>query len=433
MVVNRNNDIIYIHGRVGKYLEPAPGTASLNIMNMARHGLKNSLASAVSQAHSRKQNIAHEGLRVKSNGSYIIVNLTVMPATEPLNLQGFLIVMFEEAEPAKDKKPDETKQSSLKDALERTSELEYELSSTKENLQSTIEELEASNEELKSTNEELQSTNEELQSTNEELETSKEEMQSLNEETETVNAELQSRIDALSKANDDIKNLLDSTEIATIFLDRDMCITRFTPKVTDIISLIQSDVGRPFSHFASNLKYENIAGCAENVLKTLVFMESEVEDTNGKWYFMRIIPYRTITDMINGVVITFQNISEKKHAEDALRESEGKWRAITEYSPYYIMTLDKEGNVQFVNRAIQGLSKEEITGSSIFNYVSEKYREVMEKNFEHVWETGEYGQYEAEYIGPDGAVGLFETLVWPAMQQGQITALTISAREISKV
>ncbi|MCP4351021.1 MAG: PAS domain S-box protein [Desulfobacterales bacterium] len=433
MIVNRNNNIVYIHGRVGRYLEPAPGTASLNILNMARHGLKTSLASAVSQAHSRKQNIAHEGLRVKNNGSYIIVNMTVMPVTEPPNLQGFLIVMFEEAEPAKDKKPGKTKQSSLKDALGRISELEYELSSTKENLQSTIEELEASNEELKSTNEELQSTNEELQSTNEELETSKEEMQSLNEETETVNAELQGRIDALSKANDDIKNLLDSTEIATIFLDRDMCITRFTPKVTDIIGLIQSDVGRSFSHFALNLRHENIAEYAENVLKTLVFTESEVEDRNGKWYSMRIIPYRTATDMINGVVITFQNISEKKYAEDALQKSEEKWRAITENSPYYIMTLDKEGNIQLVNRAIQGLSKEEIIGSNIFNYVSEKYRGVMEKTFEHVWKTGGSGQYEAEYIGSDRVIGLFETLVWPAMQQGQITALTISAREISKV
>lgn len=427
VIIDRENSIVYIHGRTGKYLEPAPGNATLNILKMARHGLKNALTNAISKARTQKQNIICKNLRVKTEGGYTIVSVTIRPVPEPANMQEFIIVMFEE-EPSEISKPG--KKSSVKQALERISDLEYELSSSKENLQTTIEELEASNEELKSTNEELQSTNEELQSTNEELETSKEELQSLNEEAETVNAELQGRINALSKANDDMRNLLDSTEVATIFLDRDMNITRFTPRATDLINLIQTDVGRPFSHFASNLKYEGLVMDAEKVLSTLVFRETEVQHKNGQWYSMRIVPYRTITDMIVGVVITFQDITQQKKAEKNLRDSETKWRSITENSPYYIMTLDQNGNIEFINRAIQDLPKEDVINTSIFKYVSEKQRPVMKKVFKRVWETGKTDQFEGEYLGPQGVLGKFESLVWPIMQSDKTVALTVSAREI---
>ncbi|HUK32367.1 MAG TPA: PAS domain-containing protein, partial [Vicinamibacterales bacterium] len=193
-----------------------------------------------------------------------------------------------------------------------------ELQTTKESLQSTIEELETSNEELKSTNEELQSTNEELQSANEELETSKEEMQSLNEELNTVNAELQSRVDELSRSNDDMQNLLNSVEIPTIFLDSQLKITRFTEQAKRLVNLIQTDVGRPLADLVSNLAYgELVADCRE-VLRSLVIKQIEVTTKDGHWYLLRIIPYRTAENVIDGLVLTFVDINAVKQAEKRL-------------------------------------------------------------------------------------------------------------------
>jgi two-component system CheB/CheR fusion protein len=196
---------------------------------------------------------------------------------------------------------------------QRVLELEHELNSTRESLQTTIEELETSNEELKSTNEELQSTNEELQSTNEELETSKEEMQSVNEELVTVNSELQIKLDELSQANNDMTNLLASAEVGTIFLDNNLTIKRFTPSISRVINLIPSDVGRPIGHIAPNLIYDRLTQDVEEVLRTLVFKERELQTKEGNWYLMRIHPYRTLENVIEGAVITFVDISTLKH------------------------------------------------------------------------------------------------------------------------
>ena len=171
---------------------------------------------------------------------------------------------------------------------------------------------------MKSTNEELQSTNEELQSSNEELETSKEELQSLNEESSTVNAELQSRIDELVNAKDDIKNLLDATGIASIFLDIDLGIRRFTPMATKLFPLTNTDIGRPIKHFTSTLIDIDLFDCAQSVLKDLSMYEIEVKDTEGKSYRMRVRPYRTINNVIDGVVITFEDITKIKSIEGEL-------------------------------------------------------------------------------------------------------------------
>jgi two-component system, chemotaxis family, CheB/CheR fusion protein len=202
----------------------------------------------------------------------------------------------------------------------RIPQLEQELRSTKEYLQATVEELETSNEELKSTNEELQSANEELQSTNEELETSKEELQSVNEELSTVNSELQQKIEVFSSTSSDLSNLLASTQIGTIFLDMNLNIRRFTPTMTDIINLIQSDIGRPVAHIVSNLEYDGLVEDANRVLKTLTQRESELRTRDGRWYTMRILPYRTIENVIDGLVITFVDISKRKDMEKELTE-----------------------------------------------------------------------------------------------------------------
>ncbi|MFC1558380.1 chemotaxis protein CheB, partial [candidate division KSB1 bacterium] len=238
VIINDKCDILHFHGKTGKYLEPAPGEARLSILEMAREGLKLQLNTAIRKAIKRKKEIICKDVRVQNNGGYNIINVKVIPILEPASFKGMMIVVFEEVISQKEEKSATAKHRKLTITDERITQLEYELRSTKEYLQTTIEELETSNEELKSTNEELQSSNEELQSTNEELETSKEELQSVNEELVTINAELENKIGELTKSNNDMNNLLTSTEIATIFLDTNLNIVRFTPKTGKIINLI---------------------------------------------------------------------------------------------------------------------------------------------------------------------------------------------------
>jgi two-component system, chemotaxis family, CheB/CheR fusion protein len=321
-IINDACNVVYIHGRTGKFLEPAAGKASVNIVEMARPGLRRELASAIRQVATHKQETTCRGLTVDCDGDSVFANLTVKPILEQIAMRGLMMVVFEEtAAPAKQTKRT-PRPATVRQEGKSTEELERDLQYTRENLQTTIEELETSNEELKSINEELQSTNEELQSTNEELETSKEELQSLNEESATVNAELQARIDELSNTNDDMKNLLDSTEIATIFLDTDLRVRGFTPKATDIIPLTAADSGRPINHLASMLLDTDLVKYGGEVLSNLAVQETEAESRDGRHYVMRVRPYRTVRNVIDGVVITFEDVTERQRAEDALRNSE---------------------------------------------------------------------------------------------------------------
>ncbi|MBU0676048.1 MAG: PAS domain-containing protein [Proteobacteria bacterium] len=317
VIIDEANNIIYLHGRTGRYLEPAAGKVTVNIMKMARPGLKMELTAAIREATSENMECVRKGISIEHDDTLITIDLVVKPLLEHSALRGLLMVVFQEIKagakktgaPRKVGKPGNNSTAQL---------LEQELRYTRENLQTTIEELETANEELKSTNEELQSTNEELQSTNEELETSKEELQSLNEEAATVNAELQSRIDELSITNDDMKNLLDSTQIATIFLDLTLCIRRFTPKVGEIIPLAGIDFGRPIKHFATALLNIDLEKDANDVLENLGMKEKEVQSKEGTFYRMRIRPYRTVNNVIDGVVITFEDITALKEIQAEL-------------------------------------------------------------------------------------------------------------------
>jgi two-component system CheB/CheR fusion protein len=323
VIIDEANNIVYLHGRTGRYLEPVIGKVSVNILEMARPGLKTDLAAAIRGAATNKQECVRKGVAIEQNGGHLTIDLTVKPVLEHIALRGLMMVIFKETTPpAKRKSPKKQGKGGTKDTTVET--LEQELRYTRENLQTTIEELETSNEELKSTNEELQSTNEELQSTNEELETSKEELQSLNEEAATVNAELQSRLDELSTTNDDMKNLLDSTHIATIFLDLDLGVRRFTPKAVEIIPLAGIDSGRPIRHFASNLIDIDLAADAHDVLQDLGLQEKEVRSKDGTCYRMRVRPYRTVNNVIDGVVITFEDITALKQTQAALNTLNAK-------------------------------------------------------------------------------------------------------------
>lgn len=322
-IIDEKSNVVYIHGRTGKFLEPAEGKVTVNILEMAREGLKSGLASGIRQVAHSKQEIVIKDMVVNTADRQLFLDITIKPVLENSIMFGLMMVVFEEiAKPSRVSKA-KTKTSNGKFANVLEQELQY----TKENLQTTIEELETTNEELKSTNEELQSTNEELQSTNEEMETSKEELQSLNEESNTVNAELQSRIAELSKTHDDMKNLLDSTDIATLFLDMDQSVRRFTPKATEIIPLLGSDIGRPIGHFSTTLVDVDLSHHGELVLKDLVTRELEAESHDNKYFIVRLRPFRTITNVIDGLVITFEDITARKKAMIELQKSEDAFRS----------------------------------------------------------------------------------------------------------
>jgi chemotaxis protein methyltransferase CheR/two-component system CheB/CheR fusion protein len=313
VVVNKDGDILYINGRTGKYLEPAAGKANWNIHAMARDGLRHELASALNKAQHQAEAVVLSGLTIVTNGGAQTINLTVQSISEPEPLRDMLIVVFT------DVKTPVTRRRSRKPGDTEQQVLLTELQQTREELQVMREEKQTSQEELKSANEELQSTNEELQSTNEELTTSKEEMQSLNEELQTVNAELQVKVTDLSSVNNDMNNLLNSMEIATVFLDNSLNIRRFTSHAIRLFKLIGSDVGRPLSDIVSHLDYPQLHQDAQDVLRTLVFVEKQIKTHDEHWYKVRIMPYRTQENVIDGIVITLIDITETKQLEDQLR------------------------------------------------------------------------------------------------------------------
>ncbi len=325
VLVNNSGDILYITGNTGKYLSPAAGKANWNIHVMARDGLRDTLPGVFRKVMQSYEQVSVRNVKIGTNGGTQLVNLTVQRIEKPDSLRGMIMIVFTDvpaivehdlAAPKKGKKSKNARQK----------ELELELQRSYEDLQSTREEMQTSQEELKSTNEELQSTNEELQSTNEELTTSKEEMQSLNEEMQTINIELQSKVNDFVQANNDMKNLLNSTEIATLFLDKELNIRRFTDSVSTIIKLRHGDIGRPFTELVSDLLYPEIDDHARMVLRTLTTIETPISTTDDRWFTVRIMPYRTYDDHIDGLVITFTDITLSKHMEFELKKANEKLR-----------------------------------------------------------------------------------------------------------
>ncbi len=318
VLVTAAGDLVYISGRTGKYLEPAAGKVNWNIHAMAREGLRQEISLALPKALRTGETVICRHLAIGTNGGTQVVDLTVQPITEPAALRGMVMLVFADVASPPQQPPAVAGKRGPKRG-QRETELEQSLVQMHEDVQTLREEMQSSQEELKSANEELQSTNEELQSANEELTTSKEEMQSLNEELQTVNTELQSKVDELSTANNDMKNLLNSTDMATVFLNNALHVRRFTTQATRLFKLIPGDVGRPLSDIVTDLDYPNLLRDAEDVLRTLVFSEQEIATSDGRWYQVKIMPYRTLENVIDGVVITFNDISRAKQLEAELR------------------------------------------------------------------------------------------------------------------
>jgi two-component system CheB/CheR fusion protein len=429
-LVNAAGDILYLHGRTGMYLEPATGEVGhYNILKMAREGLRRDLATALHKATVTKAAVIFPGLRVRTNGHFTGVNLSVHPvASGEADLSTaapdgvlYLVVLEEEPDPlpaAGGLAPSGGAESVDVDA--RIVALEQELHSQTESLQSANEELESSTEELKSSNEEMQSVNEELQSTNEELETSKEELQSVNEELLTVNTEMQNKVEELSRATNDLSNLLSGTGIGTVFVDHQLRIMRFTPTASAIINLIPSDLGRPVTHVVSNLVgYARLTQDVQAVLDTLVPKTVEVQTQAGAWYLMRILPYRTLDNMIEGAVISFVDITEQKklntdiaeleEMQAALRESEGRFRKLFVQAPLGIALIDSlTGQIDEVNpmfATIAGRAAEELART---DWMSITHPDDVQKDLDNMalMNAGKTAGFSMEqrYLRPDATV-----------------------------
>jgi two-component system CheB/CheR fusion protein len=391
VLVNENGDIIYIHGHTGKYLEPAVGKANLNIFAMLREGLRKEFPHAFRQAIMKKEVVVLRNIKIGTNGSTQTVNVNIEWIDKPELLNGSVMIIFTDVTEIADVHLPPKLSKKAIDNIRKT-ELENELQRTREEIQNTLEEVQTSQEELKSTNEELQSTNEELQSTNEELTTSKEEMQSLNEELQTVNAELQAKVDDYSRVNNDMKNLLNSTEIATLFLDKELNIRRFTLQATKIFKLIKSDIGRPFTDQVSDLVYPGLVTDALEVLNTLIFVQKEIPARDGRWFSVRIMPYRTFDDRIDGLVITFINISDHKDIETKLFETERTNRILLSLSSDIMIILSVEFIILEFNTEAEKffgkIRKDCINKNFLQMFIPETAQKKTEKNFRKLLKDG---------------------------------------------
>lgn len=392
-LVDKAGKILYLHGRTGLHLEPAPGEGGLNVLRMAREGLRRELAIALHAATTLQKRVRRDGLEVRTNGDSVMVDLVVRPVSaRPPAKAGsaeeegsplFLIILKAVPMPAPDGMARSASGEEGGDHPElegRIVELEGELEACEEYLRATQEEMQSTNEELRTSIEELQSTIEELQSTNEELETSQEELQSLNEELATVNTELEIKVSDLSRSQNDMNNLLAGTGIATVFVDQELHIQRFTPTATQLMNLIKADEGRPLGDLASKLaSYDSLAADARRVLETLEPRELEVQADDGRWYLLGIRPYRTLENVTEGAVITFIEITELKRAQAAIRETEGLRRlaVVVRDSNDPIISLDLEGCIRTWNPAaarVYGWSEADALQMNYLDLVPESLR-----------------------------------------------------------
>jgi two-component system CheB/CheR fusion protein len=443
-LVTGQGDILYLHGRTGLYLEPAPGeTGNINILKMAREGLKRDLATALHKAVRGKEIVRCPGLRVKTNGDFTTVNMTIRPvaAGPAMTPEAPLYLVILEEAPPEQAKASTASQAAAEaggtasEADVHIAALKQELRTQEEYLQTANEELETSNEELKSSNEEMQSVNEELQSTNEELETSKEELQSVNEELATVNNELQTKVGDLSRANSDMNNLLAGTGIATLFVDHQLRILRYTPNASAVINLILSDVGRPVSHIVSNLVgYDRLVADTQAVLDTLISKEVEVQTTDGKWYTLRIQPYRTMDNVIEGAVMTFVDITERKRTTEALRKVNDLLRlaVVVRDAQDAITVQDLDGRIIAWNPGAErmyGWREEEALAMNVRDRIPEGLRDEALAKLNRLSRAEILEPYRTQRITKDGTVvEVWMTATSLVNEAGQIYAIATTER-----
>ncbi len=357
VIVDQNFNIVHICKDVNRFIKLPAGKVTFDILSLLRKELSTPISIAIHKAFKEDKEVVYNDFKIKENNEIIHVNIRVKPLLERLKSHKMVFIFFEERSSTKNAEEHKQLNYIEYDTSQQMKDMELELKYTKENLQATIEELGTSNEELQATNEELISSNEELQSTNEEL-------QSVNEELYTVNSEYQNKIEILTQLNNDINNLLKNTNIGTVFLDRNLLIRKFTPAVTSAINILEMDIGRPIHHISHNTLYDNFLSDIENVLRTLVPREAEIQGKNSNWFLMRILPYRTLENAIDGVVITFFDITERKIFEEQIQRKSNLLISVLDNSPIANTILDKEGKITYANHLAEevlGITKNEIT------------------------------------------------------------------------
>ena len=370
LLVNPDHRVVHLSERAGQYLLHPGGELTANVFKLVPAELHLELRMALHNAQQRQQLVRTKPVRVMLREKKLLLSLSVFPDQDPQQA-GFSVVIFEElGDLSSLTSPESSVVSDSEDnSTEVVRDLQSELDRTKQRLQSIVEEYETSQEEMKASNEELQSANEELRSTMEELETSKEELQSMNEELSTLNQENRHKVEELSQLSGDLQNLLAATDIATLFLDREFRIMRFTPRASELFNVRHLDRGRPLSDLTNRLGYADMQDDARRVLTNLMPVEREVQDDQQRWYLTRVLPYRSTDDRIEGVVITFIDITQRRQSEEELRESEEHLRLILESATdYAIFTLDVPQTITDWNSGAErifGYRRTEIVGQSV--------------------------------------------------------------------
>ena len=362
-----------------------------DLVELAREELRFDLRAALHRVFARNEPTLSGPIAVRFNGAAKRVYLQARPGGADPNASRSALVFFFEGESLGDLAigARATEDSAPNEQIQQ---LQQELQFTQSQLRGSREEYEGANEELRAANEELQSINEEYRSTAEELETSKEELQSINEELQTVNSELKTKLESVSHAHSDIQNLMAATDVGILFLDTQLRINRFTPRIAELFNIAPGDEGRSITDFTHGLDYEGLAKDARTVLADLASIEREMRSRTGGWYLMRLRPYRTVQDRIDGVVVTFVDIGERRRAEDALRDSEARMRAIINGVAVAIVTIDEHGTIQSINAAtttMLGYSADELIGQNVKALAPEPDRSQHDDYIQHYTRTGE--------------------------------------------
>jgi len=405
LIVDRDSDIVHMSDTAGRFLRHVGGEPSRNVMALVLPELRLELRMALYQALQTGNSVEAHQVMIKRADNTYFVNMIVRPFNDDVAAAGFVLILFEEIERTMNPQPG-ANAVEPKDLV--LNQLEAELQRNKQKLQETIEHAEVTNEEHRASNEELQAINEELRSATEELETSKEELQSVNEELITVNYELKVKVEETGKANDDLNNLIASTDIATIFVDRAVCIKRFTPRAADIFSIIATDIGRSLLDLTHRLEYSQLADDVSSTFETLHPVERELRRNDGRYYLMRLLPYRTTEDKIEGAVMTFTDISRRRDAEAKARIGEEWMRLVADSTDdYAIITTDKQGLVTAWNKGAErnfGYTEQDMLGSSLDRlYLPEDQAAGVPENERRGVRANGRAEDERWYVRKDGS------------------------------
>ncbi|WP_269769853.1 PAS domain S-box protein [Paracidovorax citrulli] len=429
ILVDGEQNILHMSPSAGRFLAFHGGELSRNLMRLIHPALRIELRAALYRIGRTGQPMRLTAVPVETAGGTVRVAPEVRPVPD-LGAGLSLVLLYTLPDLPSSALAAEVPQDTAAEQLDRELEL------LNAQLRSTIEQYEASTEELRASNEELQAMNEELRSATEELETNREELQSINEELTTVNHELKSKVDELGHANSDMQNLMDATAIATVFLDRDLRITRFTPSAVTLFHLISTDVGRPLSNLRTQLQYPELAEDARRVLERLALVEREVGASDGNWYLVRMLPYRTLDDRIAGVVLTFVDISERKQGQEALRRSEDRFSAIVNQAVVGVVQTDLEGHITFVNRHYShmlGYGHDELIGTQLLDLIHPADRQLSAHLMRRLAEHGEPFHIEKRCLRKDGStLWLHNSVSYLADAHGGPTASIVVCNDISE-